>query len=73
MNDFAFGRMNYTLLAVGVAIILLGYMLMAGHGSNENEFDPEIFSAMRIRVAPIVCLVGFVVSGVAVVWREKKH
>lgn len=58
-NFFAFDRMNYILLAIGMAAVVIGFILMSGFGSTEDQFNPEIFSAMRIRVAPIVCFLGF--------------
>lgn len=58
-RNFAFGKMNFILLAIGVAIIVIGFILMSGSGSTETEFNPEIFSIRRIKVAPIVCLFGF--------------
>lgn len=58
-RNFAFGKMNFILLAIGVAIVVIGFILMSGSGSTETEFNPEIFSIRRIKVAPIVCLFGF--------------
>jgi len=58
-KDFAFGRTNYILLAVGMVIIIAGFILMAGSGSSETAFNPDIFSARRIKLAPAVCFVGF--------------
>lgn len=58
-RNFAFGKMNFILLAIGVAIVVIGFILMSGGGSTETEFNPEIFSIRRIKVAPIVCLFGF--------------
>lgn len=59
MKDFAFNRMNFILLAIGMAAVVLGFILMSGSGSTEDQFNPEIFSALRIRVAPIICFAGF--------------
>ena len=59
-QDFAFGRMNYILIAVGMAVVVVGFILMSGPGSTETTFDADIFSAMRIKVAPLVCFLGFV-------------
>lgn len=56
---FAFDRMNFILLAIGMAVVLIGMVLMSGSGSNEASFDPSIFSAQRIKVAPAVCLFGY--------------
>ena len=71
MKDFAFGRMNFILLAVGMAIVVVGFILMGGSGSSEEAFNPDIFSARRIKVAPIVCLIGFVSMIYAVVYKPK--
>jgi len=70
-KDFAFGRMNYILLAVGMAVVVIGFLLMSGSGSSETTYDPDIFSARRIKVAPLVCLVGFVSMIYAVVYKRK--
>ena len=59
-KDFAFGKTNYILLAIGMAIIVIGFILMSGSGSNEEMFNPEIFSVRRIKVAPVVCFAGFI-------------
>lgn len=67
-----FGRKNYMLLLAGLLLICLGYLLMIGGGSDDpNVFNPEVFSARRITVAPMVCLAGFVVIIVAIMWRPK--
>ena len=60
MDNFAFDKKNYILLAIGMVIIIVGLILMSGEGSKEGVFNPEIFSVRRIRVAPVVSLVGFV-------------
>lgn len=70
-SNFAFGRMNFILLAIGMAIVIIGFILMAGGGSSEEAYNPEIFSARRIRVAPLVCLFGFVSMIYAVVHKSK--
>ena len=60
MDRFAFDKKNYILLAVGMVIIIVGFILMSGSGSEEGFFNPGIFSVRRIRVAPVVSLVGFI-------------
>ncbi len=70
-RDFAFGRLNYILLAVGMAVVIIGFLLMSGSGSTDTAYDPDIFSARRIKVAPVVCLLGFVSMIYAVVYRSK--
>ncbi|MGN0233751.1 MAG: DUF3098 domain-containing protein [Bacteroidaceae bacterium] len=60
MNNFAFDKKNYVLLAIGMLIVIAGLILMSGSGSSEGVFNPDIFSVRRIKVAPLVCLFGFV-------------
>ena len=59
-KDFALGRMNFILLAISMVIVVIGFILMAGDGSTDQAYNPDIFSARRIKVAPLVCLFGFV-------------
>lgn len=58
-RNFAFDKMNFILLAIGMAIVIIGFILMSGSGSSEEAFNADIFSARRIKVAPIVCFAGF--------------
>lgn len=69
---FAFSRMNFILLAVGMAIVIVGMILMSGSGSNENAFNPEIFSARRIKVAPAVCLFGYLFMIYGILFTPKR-
>jgi len=70
-QDFAFDKINFILLAVGMAVVIIGFLLMSGSGSTETAYEPDIFSARRIKVAPVVCLIGFVSMVYAVVRRPK--
>lgn len=58
-RNFAFDRVNFILLAAGMVVVIAGFILMSGPGSNEEFFNPDIFSVRRIKVAPAVCLFGF--------------
>ena len=61
------------ILLIGIGLILLGYLLMIGGGSEDpNVFNPSIFDFQRITLAPIVCLIGFVTIIVAIMWRPKE-
>ena len=59
-QKFAFDKTNFIVLAVGMAVIIIGFLLMTGPGSTVGYFEPDIFSVRRIKVAPLVCLFGFV-------------
>ena len=72
-RDLAFDKVNYILLAVGMAVVIIGFLLMSGPGSSETAYEPDIFSVRRIKVAPLVCLAGFVSMIYAVVRRPKNE
>lgn len=65
-----FGAKNYALMAVGVLVIVVGFMLMSGGGNHTaTEFDWSIYSTRRITIAPIVVLLGFVIEILAIMVR----
>ena len=70
-EKFAFDKTNFILLAVGMAVVILGFALMTGPSSTPTHFEPDIFSVRRIKVAPLVCLIGFVSIIYAVVRKPK--
>lgn len=70
-KHFAFDKVNYLLLAVGMIVVIIGFVLMSGGGSTEQAYDPSIFSPMRIKVAPVVCLVGFLSMVYAIIRKPK--
>ena len=52
-QKFAFDKVNFILLAIGMAIVIIGFLLMTGPTSSETVFEPDIFSVRRIKVAPV--------------------
>ena len=59
-TSFIFERKNYKFMLIGAAFIALGFILMAGGGSDDPTiFNPEIYSWRRIRLAPVLILIGF--------------
>ena len=72
-KNFAFDKVNYILLAVSMAVVVIGFLLMIGPNSSDTAFEPDIFSARRIKVAPVVCLLGFVSMIYAVVRKPKNQ
>lgn len=70
-RNFAFDRVNFILLAVGMAVVVVGFILMSGPGSTDTTYNPDIFSARRVKLAPVVCFVGFVSMIYAIVRRPK--
>ena len=70
-QKFAFDKVNFILLAVGMAIVIIGFLLMTGPSSSETVFESVIFSARRIKVEPVVCLFGFLSLIYAVLRKPK--
>lgn len=71
-RDFAFGKENFILIAVAVACIAIGFMLMSGGSSPDGvSFNPEIFSSRRIVVAPLVTMIGFILMIVGILKNSK--
>lgn len=64
-------RINYIIIALSVVTLIIGFVLMSG-GKTVLEYNPEVFSFRRITLAPIVCLIGFVMVIVGIMYRPKK-
>mgnify|MGYP001264301074 FL=1 len=72
-KSFLFGKRNYQILFVAFALVTLGYILMAGGGSDDpNIFNPEIFNFRRIRLAPTLVIFGFGIAIYAILAQDKK-
>ena len=70
-QKFAFGKMNFILLAAGMLVVILGFVLMCGPSSSEAAFNPDIFSVRRIRVAPVICFAGFIFMIYGILYKPK--
>lgn len=71
-TGFALEKENYKLMAIGFIIIIIGFILMAGGGSDDpNVFNPDIFSFRRLTIAPILLLFGFVFEIYAIMKKPK--
>lgn len=70
-QKFAFDKTNFILLAIGMLVVIVGFILMTGPSSTPTNFEPDIFSVRRIKVAPVVCLLGFVFMIYAVLRSPK--
>lgn len=72
-KNLAFGPINYIVLGIGLLIVVAGFILMAGDGTTESAFNPEIFSDLRIKVAPVTTLFGFIVVIAAILIKPRRH
>ena len=70
-SKLAFGKWNYILLGIGVAAIILGFLLMTGPSSTETHFEPDIFSFRRIKLAPATSFLGFIFVIYAIMHKPK--
>ena len=67
-----FGRDNYLWVLIGIAFILIGFLLMIGGGSdNPDVFNEAIFSFRRLTLAPILVLTGFGLEIYAIMKKPK--
>jgi hypothetical protein len=71
-RNFAFDKTNFILLAVSMVIVVIGFLLMTGPASTDAAYEPDIFSVRRVKVAPVVCLIGFVSMIYAVIRKPKQ-
>lgn len=72
-SNFIFGKKNYKFMFIGIVFIALGFILMAGGGSDDpNVYNPEIFNWRRIRLAPTLVLIGFGIQIYAILLNPDK-
>ena len=71
--NFVFSKENYKLLLIGIAFIVVGFLLMIGGGTDDPDiFSDKIFSFRRLTLAPILILIGYVIELFAIMKRPKK-
>lgn len=74
MSNLAIPKKNILLIVIGLCTMILGYVLMAGGGSETlDTFNYEMFSFRRITLAPIVILIGVVIEIVGIMYIPKKE
>ena len=72
MDKFALPKKNIVLILIGLGILILGYAILSGGGSdNPDVFNYEMFNFRRVVIAPIVILAGFVFVGYAIMKRPR--
>lgn len=71
---FLFDKQNYFLMAVGLVVIILGYILMSGgRSADPNVFDSDaLFSFTRITLAPFLIAIGLGIEGYAIMKKPSK-
>jgi hypothetical protein len=74
IKHFGFDPANYKWLYIGLAINILGFLLMIGGGSDDPKVfkEDELFSSVRITIAPLLIVAGYIVIFYAIMKRNKK-
>ena len=73
-KTFLFTKRNYVLMAIGLGFISIGFILMAGGGSDDpNVFNENIYNFRRIRLAPSLVLIGFAFEIYAILYKDKSN
>ena len=72
-GHFLFEKKNYTIMSIGIVVILLGFVLMVGGGSDDPlVFNESIYNFQRIRLAPTLVLVGLAIEVYAIMANPAK-
>jgi len=69
-----FKKKNYLISIIGIIFIIIGYVMMSGGGSNDpNIFNDEIYNFKRIKIAPMLVIVGLGIQVYAILISDKKQ
>ena len=71
-QETVLSKKNYIILIIGSILIIAGYILMSGEGSTPAAYNPDIFSGLRIKVAPVVCLTGYLINIFGILYRPRR-
>lgn len=70
---FAFTKVNYILVIIGIILVVFGFLLMQGAGTTETHFEEDIFSVRRIKVAPVMSFIGYAFLIIAIMFKKKEN
>mgnify|MGYP000953444651 FL=1 len=70
---FAFERQNYILMVIGIVVLIIGFLLMIGGGSDDPQvFNYDLFNFRRLTLSPILIIAGFIIEIFAIMWNPGK-
>lgn len=69
---FPLGKINFIIIAMALAMIVVGFILISGGATADGSFNSEVFSTTRIVVGPTLAFLGFIAVGVGIMWAGKK-
>jgi uncharacterized membrane protein len=70
---FSFTKKNYLIILAGVALVIIGFLLMVGGGSSDPKVfnGEELFSTRRITIAPLSVIAGYVVVIFGIMYKTE--
>jgi len=72
-KDYLFNKKRYRFLILSILIIAIGFVLMSGGESTDPDiFNNEIYNFRRIRLAPLMVVLGFVLCIFSILYKDKK-
>lgn len=71
--NLCFGKYNFIVMGIAVAMIVTGFFLMGGEPSTPEEFNPDVFSDTRVVYGPNVCFFGYLLMIVGILIPNKKN
>ena len=72
-QETVLSKRNYIILISGSILIIAGYILMSGEGSTLAAYNPDIFSGIRICIAPLLCLLGYLLNVFGILYRPRQR
>lgn len=68
-----FVKKNFIFMAISMAMIVIGFMLMTGSANGEGpQFNEDIFSARRVVIGPGMAFLGFVAMAFAILYSPSR-
>ena len=72
-KGFLFNKRRYRILFLSIFIIALGFIIMSGGESSDPDiFNDEIYNFRRIRIAPLMVVLGFILCIFSILYKDKK-
>jgi len=66
-KELLFGKRNYLIMLAGIALVILGFILMSGvDNTDPAKFNEAVYGFRRMTLAPLVILTGFALGFVAI-------
>jgi hypothetical protein len=72
-SGFVFEKENYRWLLIGIAFLVVGFLLMIGGRSDDPDaFNYDMFNFQRLTLSPILLMIGYIIGIYAIMKRPRK-